>query len=1005
MNPAVSLSDTQRPAVYTVPAGAAFADTLAAGLLAEYAGDPLKLAEVTLLLPTRRACRTVREAFLRLADGAALLLPRLVAVGDVDAEELALLHADEEALTAALDMPPAISPLQRQILLARLIQRRDPAQSFDQAAALALALGRFLDEVQNEGLSFDGLATLVPDSFAAHWQQTISFLQILTEHWPTILAERHVMDVAERRTRLIRAQVAAWTARPPAGPVIAAGTTGTTPAAAELLCLVAQLPQGCLVLPGVDLELDDAGWKAIGSEHPQSGIKALLERVGITRAEVRLWPHAEKINPARSRWLSQAMRPAETTDVWRSLGTSDITPDALTGMVRLDCATPQEEADMIALLLRETLATPEKTAALITPDRRLARRVTQSLKRWGIQIDDTGGQPLTEIMAGSYLTLLAEMAETQLAPVTLLSLLKHPLTALALPADDMRAMVYLLDEVALRGPRPRAGLDGLQQALATVDARPGDREKLLDWVKHLTAAMQPFADLMAARVPQDFAQLLDAHIALAEAVATTTDQPGRARVWRGEGGEAAALFLADLRQAAADIPPVAPRQYTSLLTTLFKGITVRPRYGSHPRIFIYGLIEARLASADRVILGGLNEGTWPALPGHDPWLSRPMRRAFGLPQPEAAVAIAAHDFVQAASRPEVFLTRAQKMDGTPTVPARWLLRMETVLHATGLDWNRADAARYHAWRGQMDEAGEPRPVQCPAPMPPAKARPDTLSVTKIETWMRDPYQIYAQYVLGLSALDPIDADPGGSERGIFIHRALETFVRDHMDRLPPDAANVLRAHGRRALAELAVPAEVEAFWWPRFERIADAFIAEEISWRRQATPYQVEARGRLVWPDFTLTAKADRLDKMPDGSYAILDYKTGQPPSAKDVLEGLSPQLPLEALMLRQGAFEGVPAGETTDLRYWQASGSGGKPLKVTSVTNKAASAADLTEQAEVGLRRLIDTYKDAQTPYISRPHAEARAQARGGDYDHLARIKEWGVSADEDDSDGEVAA
>ncbi len=990
--------------VFTVPAGAAFADALVRGLWHEAGDDPLALADITLLLPTRRACRTVREAFLRLSDGQAVLLPRMAAVGDVDADDMSLLLAGEDDAGAVLDIPPAMTPLERQVVLARLIQRRDPTQSFDQAAALALALGRFLDEVQNEGASFDTLASLVPDHFAQHWQQTLAFLHILTEHWPQIVAERGMMDAAARRTVLIRAQIAAWTRHPPQGRVIAAGTTGTTPAAADLLCLVARLPQGQLVLPGLDLALDDAGWQAVGDDHPQSQLKALLARAGVDRRDVSVWggPYTD-INHARVAWLSHALRPAETTEQWRRLDHSDVTADALKGLVRVDCDTPQDEADLIALLMRETLETPEKTAALITPDRRLARRVTQSLKRWGISIDDTGGQPLTEIMAGSYLTLIADIAEQQLAPVTLLSFLKHPLTALAMPADEMRAAVYLLDQIALRGPRPRPGLAGLRQTLLALDEQRGtEKQRLLAWLENLDAQMRDFAALMAGSAPLDFSIVLNAHIALAEHMAQTADQPGAARVWRGEGGEAASVFLTELRKVAGEVPPVTPRQYTTVLNTLLKGVTVRPRYGSHPRLFIYGLIEARLASADRIILGGLNEGTWPALPAHDPWLSRPMRKAFGLPSPEKELAQSAHDFVQAASRNEVFLTRARKVDGTPTVPARWLLRMDTVLQAVGLSWDGVAATRYRHWLRALDEAGAVRPMARPMPTPPQAARPRRLSVTQIETWMRDPYQIYARGVLKLSPLDPIDDDPGGAERGVFIHAALESFIRDHMGHMPDDAVARLLAYGRAALDELAIPPEVEAFWWPRFEKIAAAFVAAERDWRaRGGQPFALEQRGELAWPDFTLVGKADRLDRMEDGSYAIIDYKTGAPPSTAEVIDGLSPQLPLEALMLRHGAFTGIAAGETSVMAYWQTSGVGRLPVVQKQVNDSGrvkVAAAELIDQAAEGLRNLITAYDDPATPYISQPRPDAKP--KGTDYDHLARIKEWGVSGDDDAED-----
>lgn len=1000
----------EHPSFFSVPSGYAFADALALGLLRETAGDPLALSDYTILLPTRRACRTLREVFLRLTDGRALLLPRMTALGDVDADDMTLLFADNAALAQALTLPPAIGTLERQLLLARLVQRRDPDQGFDQAAGLAIALGRFLDDVQNEGLGFDRLTGLVPDLYARHWQMTLDFLKVLTEHWPAILSELHVMDAAARRVALMQAQMQAWEKSPPAGKVIAAGTAGSTPAAMDLLCLVARLPQGRVVLAGLDRDLDEESWQQLDTDHPQAQIRALLSRAGIDRGDVVDWPveGLAPANRARVAWLSEALRPAVTTERWRDLRAGAVAPAALEGLTRIDCATAQEEADIIAMIMRETLETPAKTIALVTPDRRLARRVTQSLRRWGIQIDDSGGQPLSEIMAGSFLLLLVRVAVENLAPVALLSLLKHPLMAGRLPPEELRGLVYLLDQFVLRGPRPRGGIEGLLAAINLLDERrAGDRQRLHNWITTLAADMSPLLDAMQQGQPAEFGNFLRLHILVAETLATTVDETGAARLWRGEGGEAASLLLTDLMTAAGDIPPLAPSQYLSLLGNLFKGVTVRPRYGSHPRLFILGLIEARLYAADKIILGGLNEGTWPALPAHDPWLSRPMRKAFGLPPPEKDLSLAAHDFVQAVSMADVVLTRAAKIDGTPTVPARWLLRMDTVLKAAGLEWPTTNAARYRDWLQKLDAPEAVHPAQRPSPVPPVDARPRELSVTKIETWMRDPYQIYAQYVLGLKSLDPIDDDPGGSERGVFIHAALERFARSFPDDLPDDAQAQLISFGRQALDELSIAPEVAAFWWPRFERLAAAFVEHERKWRASgAKPAALELKGKLAWPDFTLTGKADRIDRLPDGSYAVIDYKTGSAPTKKQVAAGLSPQLPLEALMLQHGAFEGLPAGNTSVMEYWQASGKEGSPVKIEKVTTKDNTADTLREEAAEGLRRLVDTYKNPETAYHSQPRAGILAQ--GHDYDHLARVREWSVgSEDEDGGDdaGEVAA
>ncbi|MFN7114048.1 MAG: double-strand break repair protein AddB [Alphaproteobacteria bacterium] len=992
-----------KPNVLNIPAGQSFADSLARGLLARAADDPLALGDTVVLLPSRRACRTLRDAFLRLSGGQAIVLPRLMPVGDVEAEEVSLLlSALEDGADTLPDIPDAVSKMERQILLARALLSAGKAQSFDQAVSLAQDLGHFLDEVQTENLSFDGLKNLVPEAFAGHWQQTLEFLKILTDIWPQVLQSRGVIDSAARRNLLLAAQESVWHRAPPAYPVIAAGSTGTVPAARALLALVARLPQGALVLPGLDTQMDAESWDLIGEDHPQYNMKKLLAATGVERGDVGLWPlrHAPDVNHARVRLLTEAMRPAETTERWRQLTPHDIPATALDGLTRIDCDTPQEEADVIALILREALETHGKTAALITPDRRLARRVTLSMRRWGIDIDDSGGQPLTELPVGAWLMLCAEAAEQGLAPVTLLSLLKHPVMAAAIPAEDMRGMVYLLDQLVLRGPRPSAGFAGLRQAIEKLDSEKqrDARQRLLGWIEKIETLAAPFAALMTAENETPFRQTLEAHIKMAEDLAATTETAGAARLWLGEAGEGASQLLQQLLAAAGDVPPVAPSHYVPLLRMLMKSVTVRPRYGMHPRLSILGQVEARLYCADLVILGGLNEGTWPALPAHDPWMSRPMRRDFGLPSPEKALSLASHDFVQAASAPEVVLTRAQKVDGTPTVPARWLLRIDAVLEAVGLALPQAAGLRYRHWRQDMDMPAEIKAAPRPAPTPPLVARPRKLSVTRIESWMRDPYQIYAQYVLNLRAFDPIDADPGGAERGTFIHAALERFIKAYPDALPPDAAEKLIAFGRAALVEQRVPQDVEAFWWPRFEKIAQQFTQQEADWRQDAKPYATEVIGAYEFQTaagpFTLSGTADRIDRLKDGSYAIIDYKSGGTPSKGDVRQGLSPQLPLEALMLRHGAFADMPAGETSELVYWRVTGSGQKPVERVTLSGRDISVADMTDAAQAGLLALVEKFDDPATPYLSQPRAEAKPKF--SDYNHLARVREWSIGGDD---------
>src|SRR6218665_2714745 len=451
------------------------------------------------------------------------------------------------------------------------------------------------------------------------------------------------MNNAARRNLLLAAQERLWRQSPPQHPVIAAGSTGTVPAARALLSLVARLPKGELVLPGLDTQMDEDSWAQIGEDHPQFNMKKLLAATGAERADVMDWPlqHKSFVNHGRVRLLSEAMRPADTTERWRQLTPQAIPATALDGLTRIDCDTPQEEADVIALILREALETPGKTAALITPDRRLARRVTLSMRRWGIDIDDSGGQPLTELPVGAWLMLCAEMAVQGLAPVTLLSLLKHPVMAASMPADDMRRMTYLLDQLALRGPRPRSGFSGLRPSVEALhgEKQAEAKQNLLAWLDKIEALAAPFVGMMDGG-DNSFRDMLEAHVKMAEDLAATTETAGASRLWLGEAGEGASQLLGQLLAAAGDVPALHPAHYVPLLRMLLKSVTVRPRYGVHPRLSIMGQVEARMYCADMVILGGMNEGTWPALPAHDPWMSRPMRRDFGLPSPEKALSLA-----------------------------------------------------------------------------------------------------------------------------------------------------------------------------------------------------------------------------------------------------------------------------------------------------------------------------------------------------------------------------
>ncbi len=982
------LPDSSTPKVYSIPAGAPFVDMLAAGIMERVGGDPMAMAGVTVLLPTRRACRALQAAFLRRSGGQPTLLPRMAPLGELDAGDLSL--TEEELPDVPLDLPEAISPLNRQMTLARLILGADGLSATTaQAVRLGADLGRLIDAVWTERAGFEKLESLVPEDYAEHWQVTLKFLRIITEVWPAILESTGETDPAKRRNLALETQAALWQAAPPPGMVIAAGSTGSIAATTELLSVIARLPQGAVVLPGLDTGADDTIWEAIAGDesHPQHGLSQLIHLLGVTRAEVQPWTDATEPRGARARLIAEAMRPAATTEGWREL--SGVDASALDGLTRIDAATSEEEAQVIALLMRHALETPTRTAALITPDRNLGRRVAMALARWGILVNDSGGQPLAHTAVGTYLRLTAELVASRVHPLALLALAKHPMAAGGRDSGDFRAAARALERVVLRGPRPAEGFDGVLAALEQAERfdHEEQQEFLRTWLVDIGQRAAPFLEALTADTP--LADLVRAHVAFCESLAADDELTGAERLWRQDDGEEAARFVHDLLDAAEGFPAIPAKDYPALLDALMSARAVRPRYGLHPRLFILGPMEARLQHLDLTILGGLNEGTWPPAASADPWMSRPMRRDFGLPSPERLVGMSAHDFAHACGAPEVVLTRAARVEGTPTVPSRWLLRLETVLKALNLDGVIEErGACWLGWARGLDEPERVQPVAAPEPRPPLTARPRKLSVTEIETWMRDPYAIYARHALRLRALDPIAADPGASDRGQIIHDTLDAFVREYPGPLPHDALDRLIALGRERFGPLLRShPDVWAFWWPRFERVAGWFVDLERERRPRLRPLATEVPGRLELSGpggpFTLTAKADRIDRGPDG-LVVIDYKTGTPPSTREIELGFAPQLPLEAAIAAAGGFSGVDKGAVAELTFWRLSGGDPageeKPVK--------GDPAALGEEARAGLEALIAQFDDPNTPYRSRPRPAMAP--RYTDYAHLARVQEW---------------
>jgi ATP-dependent helicase/nuclease subunit B len=1020
--------------LFTIPASADFLGVLIGALLEgrlvpgfPAAGDdPLRLAAATLYLPTRRACRLARARFLDALGADAAILPRIVAIGDLDEDELDF--AEAAGGIAALDLPPALDGLERRLLLAQLIgkwaaspQARGEggapliAQSPAAAVALADDLARLIDDMTMRQVAWERLDRLAPENVDEYWQLTLRFLNAIRGGWADLLAAHGAIEPAARRDLMIKAE--AERLKRADGPVIAAGSTGSMPTTAELLATIARLPHGAVVLPGLDTDLDAAAWMLIGgrhdpgdeldpaSGHPQFAMHALLRKLGVDREAVTSL--AAPALHGRERLVSEALRPAVATDAWQERlqqpAMAAHIDAAVASLAVIEAANAEEEALAIAVALRETVEAPKATAALVTPDRALARRVAAAMRRWNVPVDDSGGAALADTPAGVFARLALEVALDGVAPVPLLALLKHPLLRLGGWAGAQQRAVRALERAVLRGPRPGPGIGGLARALAhlreTRDKlhasdprrrlRDLDFDLAADLIERLSEALAPLTSL--PKTPQPFTRLVAAHAEVVVNLGRAADR-GIAAFAGYDGSALQEAFETAVGSGAGASFMLAPADYADVFRAAVTDAVVRPPEVADVRVRILGPLESRLQAFDRVVLGGLTEGTWPPETRSDPWLSRPMRHDLGLDLPERRVGLSAHDFAQALGAREVVLARAARVGGSPTVASRFVQRLAAVAGTARWEQAIARGTRYVALARTLDRPAQPLRIKRPAPMPPLAARPTRISVTDVENWLRDPYTIYAKHILRLPVLDAVDTPPGAADRGTVIHEAIAEFTRRYADGLPADPLAELRAIGETHFAALQDFPEARAFWWPRFKRIAAWFAGWEQARRAQLRTLYAERRGMVEFPvgtrTFQLTARADRIESFGDGSLAVLDYKTGRIPSHKQVQIGLSPQLTLEAAILRGGGFEDVPAGLTVaELVYIALKGGdpGGQD-RVVELKNSTPDAE--ADRALAKLMAVATRFEDEAQPYRSLVHPMWRTHY--GDYDHLARVKEW---------------
>jgi len=964
---------SEAPRVFALAPGVDFPAALVAGLKQRMAGQPPEaMARVELIVNTTRMARRIRQIF---DAGPATLLPRIRLLTEI---------ADPIALA---DRPAPVSPLRRRLELTGLVSKLLDAQP-DLAPRTALfdladSLATLMDEMQDEGVSPDDIAQLDVSDESGHWQRALSFFNIVQRYFET---GEEAPDVNAFRRLALEQRLKDWEIAPPTHPVILAGSTGSRGGTNRLMNAVARLPQGALVLPGFDFDTPASVWDGLtdalsGEDHPQFRFARLMHGLGLRPGDIARWSGDPAPNDGRNRLVSLALRPAPVTDQWRDEGPSlpDLT-EATAELTLVEAASQRDEATAIALRLRQA-AEDGVTAALITPDRMLTRQVTAALDRWGILPDDSAGTPLQLTPPGRFLRHISTLFQQDLTAEALLTLLKHPLTHSGHDrGEHLRATREL--ELHIRNkswPYPQP-------------------DKLRTWGE--AEGFGPWADWVAASFCQPpvhgthpLSDWLERHLARAEAIAAGP-MAEDSELWKEAAGRKTRATVDGLRDEAGHGTDLDARDYADLFNAVLSRGELRDRDAPHPRILIWGTLEARVNGADLLILGGLNEGSWPELPGADPWLNRRMRHKAGLLVPERRIGLAAHDFQQAVAAPQVWLTRAMKSDDAETVPSRWLNRLMNLMNGLparqGPEALAAMKQRGAHWLALARALETPRPsppATRPSPAPPVEARPRALSVTEIKTLLRDPFHIYARRVLKLQALNPLQRAPDALLRGTLIHEVLEEFVRQSVS----DPAQLTTEALLRLSTQIVSDPEVVPYpttrhlWQARLAKVAEWFAETERARQQIARPVHFEQMGQGEIPalGFTLRGKADRIDMDERGNAHLYDYKTGAAPSEKEQLH-FDKQLLLEAAMVERGAFKELQPRHTERAVF--VSLAPGKPREVPAPLAEAPA-----QQVWAEFETLMTRWFEPDRGYTAR--AALLRESDSSDYDHLSRFGEWDVT------------
>jgi ATP-dependent helicase/nuclease subunit B len=936
-----------------------FVTALAQYLLSTYhcPNQPESFARVRLLLPNHRGANELKHALFQVNGNAPLLLPSMYFLGEL------CLH---EWVSVEGRVPQKVISHQQRMgwmvnCVYDLMQRGMMGvgintPSIKSAIHYAESFLSVRDDCLRANVCPSKLAYLVPTDYAEHWSETLSVFQALTAALEEQLEFHQLIEPITHQRNVVQTILHEWHHSPPSYPVIAAGSTASTPITAQLLHGIAALTHGTIVLPSVDMQMQEKTWQTISVSHPQYHLKQWLDASGLTRQNVTCISLGDA---TREHFIIEMMRPAENNAIGsesteKKLLSSDA--QSCLPITLHECADDIAEVETIMLMVREALHQGVKQIVVVAEDDCFSQRLSHALDAYHIPVNRASGIHATHHPAYRMMMLVAELLFLPYSSAQLLAVLRLP----DVGKDDFASWLdmkllrgwHSIDEMARILPYCQSAEEKRWLEQLSTYVMQGKRRVSLLHAAHIAALKHIAPDIMADSTHCLF-QLMQEGTAFFEHVSPETI--------------------------------IHSSDYVGLLGQYFSSTRLPiSSLDSDAPVTIMGALETRLHSADYIIIPKLNEGTWPHVIPCEPWLNRAMRSQLGLNFAERQVSLAAHDFCQLLKAPQVLLTRARKECDSPTNASRFFERVRL--------WIKVTPPPYlYAWRSTM-VASHSRPrVQAPAPNPPLESRMTRLSATQMETLQRNPFEVYASHICRFRELEPLDAPFSPKELGNVIHKVMERAAPYYDGEMLEPYLGALQ-QGFMQEASRHVPEKQAHFYLKKLERMMDAVVETE-----QSRAYLIdglEAETPLSAPfntaqgTITFTAKIDRIERRKARGVCIIDYKTGEAPKPKEVASGERCQLIIAAMVLH--ALSDSPTVDLPHmiqgLEYWQIGGGIMPKAMVTNVggNEKHPLNWEMLSQHLLSTAAYFCFDANATFPWLDMKTRFTNAAA------HFARVGEW---------------